>query len=198
MQCPSIWKGTERESWFKNVNFFFYFSSQYNYMNNSIEIHPVFLYFINQTFTSTIKNSIKYRNNNNHQHQSSGASPFKPSTRPRFLHFITYLKKRFQRSTHFARLNQIHRLNWRMERDYFEQADHLYPYYLILSLLTTLIIIAIRYLSLYATHKTDFWLSSSMVTSYAGVGVALTSLVIYLFFVQKPVSCNWNWTNDWT
>nr|XP_027200496.1 adenylate cyclase type 8-like [Dermatophagoides pteronyssinus] len=120
---------------------------QYDIKNSFLEINPIFLYFIHS--------QSQQQQQQNHHHpdqrrQSSISTTSSSSTATTScLYDGECSDKSSSSKSIWNHLKRIHRIDLKRELKYLQQDDHLFPYYLIASLIITIMIIVIRFLTLY-------------------------------------------------
>lgn len=164
---------------------------QYNIKNSSLEINPIFLYFIH----SQSQQQQQQQNRNDYRRQSSSSSTT-ASIHTNSVYDADNIpccggshNKSSSSSSKsiWNHLKRIHRIDLKRELKYLQQDDHLFPYYLIASLIITIMIILIRFLTLYDYNyysndewKKFFWSESGNWFCYIAIIVAIIALIYTL------------------
>lgn len=150
---------THKNYSFKKTNQLFF--RQYNIKVSSIEINPIFLFFI---YTNNDEEEWSLKENNRRPLDGNDSKS----------HSLWFHLKR------------VHRIDFKRELKYFNQSDPLFPYYLIAALIIAMMIILIRFLSLYdydheqKINRLQFLYDNSNLSCYLSIIITLFALVFTL------------------
>ena len=126
---------------------------QYDIKNSFLEINPIFLYFIHSQSQQQQQQQNHHHHHPDQRRQSSISTTSSSSTTATTscLYDGDCCDKSSKSSSKsiWNHLKRIHRIDLKRELKYLQQDDHLFPYYLIASLIITIMIIVIRFLTLY-------------------------------------------------
>lgn len=180
------------------------FCRQYNFRHPQIEIHPLFLTFVDKSSPPAVPTSTSSaavfpgdQEQPSSHWTSGGASGSEKDLVGEYGDLEDgeaddSCGKRRGGSLKSA-FRRLHRIDWCKEKEYLQQPDQLFPYYLFAAVAIAFAIIAIRNLALYNwdfRKESAAWLyANGNIACFAAILVALVAL-LWCFCRRTPVSCN--------